>query len=115
MLYEQHPSLVHSTVCVIIVVTPFAREDCKPAAVSTSEGWMDGQDGSLSWHDVEGINRLCVRVNFVSPVLAVPGLLQAWYHQSKSVMTTTSAKFVTSAADWVLVSDNTVAGLLTVR
>lgn len=73
VLYEQHPSLVHSTVCVLIVVTPFAGEDCRPPAVCNSGARMDGQDGTLSWHDVEGINRLCVRVNSVSPILAVPG------------------------------------------
>ena len=67
VLYEQHPSLVHSTVCVLIVVTPFAGEDCRPPAVCNSGARMDGQDGTLSWHDVEGINRLCVRVNSVFP------------------------------------------------
>ena len=24
---------------------------------------LDGQDGKLAWHDVEGLNRLCVRVS----------------------------------------------------
>ena len=60
VLYEQHPSLVHSTVCVIIVPMSHAgvnQGPCDPRLV------LDGQDGSLSWHDVEGINRLCIRVS----------------------------------------------------
>ena len=62
VLYEQHPSLVHSTTCVIIV--PMRPVENDNAAGMTDPGAMlNGQDGSLSWQDVEGINRLCIRVS----------------------------------------------------
>lgn len=59
VLYEKHPSLVHSTICVIIVAMapPASHADY------TSAPTPHGTDGALSWHDLEGINRLCIRVH----------------------------------------------------
>ncbi|KAL0027480.1 hypothetical protein WJX77_004371 [Trebouxia sp. C0004] len=62
VLYKQHPSLVHSTLCVIIIPMMFSRECAERSTTSSPELMVDGQNGTLSWHDVEGINRLCVRV-----------------------------------------------------
>lgn len=60
MLYEQHPSLVHSTVCVLIVpVKVGSLEACSNSAIASNQSW----DGQLPWHSVEGINRLCTRVS----------------------------------------------------
>ncbi|KAL3161276.1 hypothetical protein ABBQ38_009634 [Trebouxia sp. C0009 RCD-2024] len=58
VLYEEHPSLVHSTMCVIIVATAPPASHTDQISSSTSHG----TDGALPWHDVEGINRLCIRV-----------------------------------------------------
>jgi len=62
VLYKQHPSLVHSTLCVIIMPMMFSRESAERSTTSNPGLMVDGQNGILSWHDVEGINRLCVRV-----------------------------------------------------
>ena len=74
VLYEKHPSLVHSTMCVIIVpmAPPTSHDD------QTSAPAPHGADGALSWHDVEGINRLCIRVHliFVCPCITAHPLLQ---------------------------------------
>lgn len=85
VLYEQHPSLVHSTTCVIIV--PMRPIENDSAAGMTDPGAMlNGQNGNLSWQDVEGINRLCIRVGkrlillYVQPQadldMATPACLQ---------------------------------------
>lgn len=83
MLYEQHPSLVHSTVCVLIVpvkhnsqsgcdssrATASTKQESQHACESSSKTGSipDGHDGHLAWHSLEGINRLCTRVCAVSP------------------------------------------------
>ena len=67
VLYEQHPSLVHSSLCVIIVPTapaPADESQQSPQGTSTQAS-LAGLDGDLSWHDVEGIDRLCIRVTFI--------------------------------------------------
>ena len=66
VLYEQHPSLVHSTVCVIIVPVTHTADVTDGVSNADPQAVMAGSDGNLSWHDVEGINRLCIRV---SPLL----------------------------------------------
>lgn len=67
VLYEQHPSLVHSTVCVLIVPI---KEDTQTGSTSCSTVAcaQDGDNGHLAWHSIEGINRLCTRVQLL-PVL----------------------------------------------
>ncbi|KAL0043737.1 hypothetical protein WJX82_004457 [Trebouxia sp. C0006] len=62
VLYKQHPSLVHSTLCVIIVPMMFSKECAEQSPTSNPGLMVGGHSGSLSWHDVEGLNRLCVRV-----------------------------------------------------
>ncbi|KAL0022657.1 hypothetical protein WJX79_005045 [Trebouxia sp. C0005] len=62
VLYKQHPSLVHSTLCILIMPVIFSKEDAEQSTTSNPGLLVDGQYGNLSWHDVEGINRLCVRV-----------------------------------------------------
>lgn len=58
VLYEQHPSQVHSAACVLIVPTDPGEQPPLASKAQTP----DGHNGSLSWHNVEGINRLCTRV-----------------------------------------------------
>ncbi len=62
MLYKQHPSLVHSTLCVIIMPMISSRENAELSTTSSPGLMVGGHNGNLSWHDVEGLNRLCVRV-----------------------------------------------------
>lgn len=74
VLYEQHPSLVHSSLCVILVPTAPPPADFgqhSPQAGSTQAAWV-GVDGDLSWHDVEGLDRLCTRVSFISHTMHAP-------------------------------------------
>lgn len=66
VLYEQHPSLVHSTICVVVVPMAPPASDAEQTLILTPHG----TDGALSWHDVEGINRLCVRVHLNYTCLA---------------------------------------------
>ena len=70
VLYEQHPSLVHSTTCVTVVpMKPPGMENT--AEMTDPEAMLNGQNGSLSWQDVEGINRLCIRVGCACSLLTV--------------------------------------------
>lgn len=61
VLYKQHPSLVHSTLCVIIMPMIFSREG-EPSTTSSPGLMVGSHTGVLPWHDAEGLNRLCVRV-----------------------------------------------------
>lgn len=63
VLYEQHPSLVHSTVCVLIVPMKGERQSGCNSSNTAATAAQDGHDGHLASHSVEGINRLCTRVN----------------------------------------------------
>ena len=65
VLYEQHPAVVHSTICVLVVpVTQnndqLDKSSCNAASIP------DGHDGHLAWHGLEGLNRLCTRVSMWS-------------------------------------------------
>ena len=71
VLYEKHPSLVHSTICVIIVPMAPPGSDADQTPTPTPHG----TDDALSWHDVEGINRLCIRVNCFFTCLASPSCI----------------------------------------
>ncbi len=42
----------------------FSKECAEQSPTSNPGLMVGGHSGSLSWHDVEGLNRLCVRVRW---------------------------------------------------
>ena len=85
VLYPQHPSLAHSTLCALVVPPPFGGPGCTaPQAGATAAGWP-------LWPELQALSRLCVQVNkgllILHVVVADDGVPQpgassvgAWMH-----------------------------------